>query len=147
MTIMSVHAPELEAELATLRERAQLIRLSAVSCLGDAADQAERVHLEWEAEQIDRRVARLRDRLDAPPPAGTSPADGTARLGSIVQVEFADEGVGRFQLGEIADLAGIVSAVTPASPLGASLLGARAGDTVTYAAPRGRVSALVTAVS
>ncbi|HEV7208064.1 MAG TPA: GreA/GreB family elongation factor [Mycobacteriales bacterium] len=146
MTIVTTHEPGLEAELAALRERAALLRLSAVTCSGDAADQAERVHLEWEAEQIDLRIERLRDRIDAVAYAAQTPADGTARLGAIVELDFADGGSSQFQLGEVADLAGLVSAVSTASPLGAALLGARAGDTVTYGAPRGRITARVTAV-
>jgi transcription elongation factor GreA len=74
---------------------------------------------------------------------GAGPEDGAAGLGSTVRVE---DQAGRRREYEIVGVRGQAdtrSQVTPASPMGQALLGARAGDTVSVLLPNGRERSLV----
>lgn len=87
------------------------------------------------------RVRQLRELLESAQ-IGTPPAssEGEVSQGQVVTVRFAgSEESESFLLGsrEAAATAG-VDVYSPTSPLGAAVLGAKVGDTVTYATPTGR---------
>jgi transcription elongation factor GreA len=127
----------LRAELADLLE-VQLPALLATRgpVEGDAADVAGKAALEMEIEQLELRIARLTERLESPAPTdGDAPA-GVVTLGRSVTVDFGT-GPETYRVDQYPDLRSTVASVTVTSPLGAALLGARSGDTVTYSSPAG----------
>lgn len=129
----------LPAELMDLQEVQRPRLLNALGDLvgGDAADVAERTALEVELAQLDARIRRLRERLDGPATTG-------AGSGAGLVLDFG-QGAEHFRLGRYAGPG--ESVITPESPLGRALAGARAGDTVTYATPRGEASVTVIALA
>ncbi|MDQ3738676.1 MAG: transcription elongation factor GreA [Actinomycetota bacterium] len=66
--------------------------------------------------------------------------DGTVRPGSIVKVRYKGDGpddVSTYFVGSIEEHTNGRELMSPASPLGQALTGARTGDTVTYETPTG----------
>ena len=116
-------------------ERPHLLAVMGQSDGRDAADAAERSARELDLAQLDTRIARLRDRLDAPEATGA--ASGLVEPGALLVLDFGD-GPETYRFADF-DVDG-TSVVTPASPLGQALAGARGGDTVHYRTPRGEAS-------
>lgn len=137
--ISSTTYGRLQGELSTLEaERAHLLELVSTTEGKDAADQAERTMREFDVEQLDMRIRRIVDKLDAARrPAAPGPHDGTVREGEVVVIDFGD-GVGeRYIVSDMAAVDENVDVVTLSSPLGRALLGATAGKDVQYRTPRG----------
>ncbi len=64
--------------------------------------------------------------------------DGTVQAGSIVTLRYeADDEVQRYFVGSIEEQREGLEVLSPASPLGQTLVGAKAGQKVTYEAPTG----------
>lgn len=106
----------------------------------DGGDQGVATGLRDEIEWIDRRVRDLVHRLWE---AGRPDGEGPERVGlySAVTLRFPDGSTDTVQLTRFPDEDAPV--VTPGSPLGRALLGARPGDEITWEAPDGRLRARV----
>jgi transcription elongation factor GreA len=105
---------------------------------GDLSENFEYHAAKNEQGLLERRISILRARLDgAVIVEGTD--DGVVRVGSHVEIE--DDKGERLEV-EISSVGG----VSPDSPLGAALAGARVGDVVEVAAPRGAWKARVLSV-
>src|SRR5256714_7827922 len=134
---------KLEAELAELEgpRRADVVQAIKVARgFGDLSENFEYHAAKNEQGLLERRITILRGRLDnstlVDEEAATSDAVG---VGSTVEIE--DEGGERLTV-EISSVGG----VSPDSPLGRALLGAKAGDEVTVKAPKGSWTARVVSV-
>lgn len=131
-------------------ERSRLLELAATAVGRDAADQAERALREFDIEQVDLRIARVRERLDNVVARGANPVvakhDGTVRPGEMVALDFGDGTPERYVVGNLAEVDEDVAAVTPSSPLGKALLGSAAGTTVSYRTPAGQRTVRIAAV-
>jgi transcription elongation factor GreA len=133
----------LTAELEDLRgpRRAEVIeRISAARDEGDLKENGGYHAAKDEQGKIDARIRQLEEMLDH---ASTQPPaeGGTAVPGTLVTYRFeGDDDTEMMLLGarEIADDHDDVEVVSPQAPLGASVLGAAAGDTVDFAAPNGK---------
>src|SRR5919205_3158466 len=125
---------QLEAELAELEgpRRAEVVQAIATArSFGDLSENFEYHAAKNEQGLLERRITMLRDRLDRAVVVDESAiASGTIGVGSKVEIE--DERGERMQI-EISSVGG----VSPDSPLGQALLGARVGDEVDVDAPRG----------
>lgn len=110
-----------------LSQRVEALQEStAIGGTGDAADRAGNVEAIIRLEDLDARIAGLREQLSAP--AAVDSGDDSVQVGSSVGVRFA---------ALLEQSSGDVDVITPASPLGGALLGARAGDSVAYRAASG----------
>ena len=70
---------------------------------------------------------------------GEAPSDGTAGLGTIIEVRFSGESsTERYLLGSREDSGSGVEVLSPQSLIGKNVVGHQAGDTVAYEAPNGR---------
>ena len=58
----------------------------------------------------------------------------------------ADDDAERYLVGHIEERSGGLDVISPTAPLGAALIGARAGDTVSYEAPNGELQVRVLGV-
>lgn len=149
---MSVLSPEtrgrLQEELSALEaERARLLELVAGTEGKDPADQADRTMREFDVEQVDVRIRRLIDRIDAAnKPHAETTHDGTVREGEVVLIDFGDGTPERYVVGTLAEVDDNIDVVTPTSPLGQALLGATAGQSVSYRTPQGQRNVLIVAV-
>jgi transcription elongation factor GreA len=135
---------QLEAELAELEgpKRAAMVEAIATArSFGDLSENFEYHAAKNEQGLLERRITLLRDRLDrAVVVDETAATTGVVSVGSKVEVE--DEQGATMQV-EISSVGG----VSPDSPVGRALMGAKAGDEVVIEAPRGAWRARVVSVS
>jgi transcription elongation factor GreA len=72
---------------------------------------------------------------------------GVVAPGRIVTLRYeGDDDTERYLIGSIEERRDDVSVISPNSPLGQALLGRRAGETVSYAAPSGELRVEVVAI-
>ena len=134
---------QLEAELAELEgpKRAAMVEAIATArSFGDLSENFEYHAAKNEQGQLERRITMLRDRISrAVIIEADGSGDGTVGVGSKVELE--DEQGGRMDV-EISSVGG----VSPDSPVGRALMGAKAGDEVKIDAPKGAWRARVISV-
>lgn len=132
----------LEAELAELQgpRRAEIVEAIATARgFGDLSENAEYHAARNEQGLLERQIAILRDRLSRAVLVDEAAAGDSVGVGSRVQIE--DETGERMEV-EISSVGG----VSPDSPLGRALLGAKAGEDVQVEAPSGSWRARVLSV-
>ncbi|GHA93412.1 GreA/GreB family elongation factor [Streptomyces termitum] len=136
----------LDRELSDLRtERAAVAAtLGGGDEPGDRADQADELQRATELEKLDARIGEVEGRLREGAAAG-APSTEAVGVGSTVRLRFGDGTESTVHIGELAD-AGDPALVTADSPLGRALLGRAAGESVAYATPLGRTTAVVVSV-
>ena len=144
MTIPVSERQRLEAELAVLQSRRDGLLRVVPEETKDTADQAERALREMEAEQLEVSIRRIVRRLEAGDTRVVS--NGTVQVGESVVLDFGDGQPTGYVVAPPDEFVGGGSAISPQSPLGRVLLGARAGDTVRWRTPRGEMSATVVSV-
>jgi transcription elongation factor GreA len=134
---------QLEAELAELEgpRRAAIVEaIKTARGFGDLSENFEYHAAKNEQGLLERRIRVLRDRLSrAVVVDAEAAADGSVTVGSKVQLE--DDQGGRLEV-EISSVGG----VSPDSPVGRALLGAKAGDEVEIDAPSGAWRARIVSV-
>jgi transcription elongation factor GreA len=134
---------QLEAELAELEgpRRAAIVEaIKTARGFGDLSENFEYHAAKNEQGLLERRITVLRDRLSRAVLVDES--DGAAgEVGVGSKVELEDEQGGRMEV-EISSVGG----VSPDSPVGRALMGAKAGDEVLIDAPSGAWRARVIAV-
>jgi transcription elongation factor GreA len=135
---------QLESELAELegpRRAAMVEAIATARSFGDLSENFEYHAAKNEQGLLERRITLLRDRLDrAVIVDETAATGGVVRVGSKVEVE--DEQGATMDI-EISSVGG----VSPGSPMGQALMGAKAGDEVVIEAPKGAWRARVVSVS
>ena len=135
---------QLEAELAELEgpRRAEIVKAIATARgFGDLSENFEYHAAKNEQGLLERRITILRDRLHGAVliDEDAVAASDTISVGSTVEYEDEDGNRDRVQIST-------VGGVSPESPLGRALLGAKKGDEVEVSAPRGSWRARVVSV-
>jgi transcription elongation factor GreA len=134
----------LEAELAELEgpKRAEIVEaIKTARSFGDLSENFEYHAAKNEQGLLERRITILRDRLQRAEIVDEKAAAASSEVsvGSRVSLELED---GETMEVEISSVDG----VSPESPLGQALLGAKVGDEVLVAAPRGEWRAKILSV-
>jgi transcription elongation factor GreA len=135
---------QLESELAELEgpKRAEMVEAIATARgFGDLSENFEYHAAKNEQGLLERRITILRDRLQRAVLVDeeAAAASSVVAVGSRVSIELDD--------GETMDVEiSSVGGVSPDSPLGKALLGAKVGDKIKVAAPKGEWRAKVTTV-
>ncbi|MEU7026062.1 GreA/GreB family elongation factor [Streptomyces sp. NPDC046275] len=132
------------ADLRAERDAAAATLKGEDDAVGDRADEADELQRADEVARLDERIGRIEERLRGAGTAG-APSTDVVGVGSTVTVRFEDGGESTVHVGELAD-ADDPALVTSDSPLGAALLGRRAGETVTYRTPGGPMHAVVVSI-
>jgi len=135
---------QLEAELAELEgpKRSEIVQAIATArSFGDLSENFEYHSAKNEQGLLERRIAILRDRIDNAVLIDEDAAVASDVVGVGSKVEIEDENGERLEV-EISSVGG----VSPDSPLGSALLGAKVGDSVKVAAPRGSWTARVVSI-
>jgi transcription elongation factor GreA len=133
----------LESELAQLEGPRRADAIQAIATARDFGDLSE--NFEYHAAKneqglLEHRIRLIRDRLDRAVLVEQEPtASGEVGIGSTVEIE--DDKGERMTL-EISSVGGI----SPDSPLGRALLGAKPGEEVEIDAPRGAWRARIVAI-
>jgi transcription elongation factor GreA len=134
---------QLESELAELegpRRSAAVDAIKVARGFGDLSENFEYHAAKNEQGLLERRIALLRDRLNRAVVVD-APAAADSRVGVGSKVELEDEQGKRLEL-EISSVGG----VSPDSPAGRALMGAKAGDEVEIDAPSGAWRARIISV-
>jgi transcription elongation factor GreA len=135
---------ELEAELARLEgpRRADVVEaIAAARGFGDLSENFEYHAAKNEQGLLERRIALLRDRLGRAVPVDEDAAAASEMIAIGSRVVIEDERGERIEI-EISS----VSGVSPDSPLGRALLGAKVGEVVEVDAPSGSWRARVLSI-
>ena len=134
-------ADRLAAELAELEGplRAEIIKkIETARAEGDLKENGGYHAAREEQGKIEGRIRQLKHMLEhahiGTPPAGES---GVVGLGMLVTVDIAGDEI-KFLLGSREIASDDVDVYSEKSPLGAAVLGAKVGQTVTYTAPTGK---------
>jgi transcription elongation factor GreA len=136
----------LHAELDNLRGplRAEVIeRISTARDEGDLKENGAYHAAKEEQGKMEARIRQLEEMLDPHRvTTETSPDDDTVSPGKVVTYRYAGDDEEVFLLGarEIAEDHTEMDVYSPESPLGAALLGAKAGETVDFEQPNGKVA-------
>jgi transcription elongation factor GreA len=135
---------QLEAELAELegpRRREIVEAISVARGYGDLSENFEYHAAKNEQGLLERRITILRDRLDRSVVIDEAAAAASDAVSVGSKVEIEDEDGEKMEV-EISSVGG----VSPDSPLGSALLGAKVGDQVEISAPRGSWRATVLSI-
>jgi transcription elongation factor GreA len=134
----------LSGELDNLRGpvRAEIVeRISAARDEGDLKENGGYHAAKDEQGKIEGRIRQLEEMLTE---ATTEPSadDQTVTPGKVVTYRYAGDGDEVFLLGarDIAEDHDEIDVYSPQSPLGAALLGAKAGETVDFEQPNGKIA-------
>jgi transcription elongation factor GreA len=147
-------ADRLHAELDNLRGplRAEVIeRISSARDEGDLKENGAYHAAKDEQGKMEARIRQLEEMLDpANVTIDSSADDNTVSPGKVVTYRYAGDDDEVFLLGarEIAEDHTDIEVYSPESPLGAAMLGHKAGETVDFEQPNGRTAkiAIVSAV-
>ena len=134
----------LEAELAELEgpKRAEIVEaIKTARSFGDLSENFEYHAAKNEQGLLERRITILRDRLQRAVLVDEEAAAASPEVGVGSRVSIEQEDGERMDV-EISSVGG----VSPDSPLGKALLGAKAGDEVVVAAPKGEWRARIISV-
>ncbi|MBA2528788.1 MAG: transcription elongation factor GreA [Euzebyales bacterium] len=112
---------------------------------GDLRENAEYDAAKEEQGKMEARIRQLEQMLRSAK-VGEAPSGDTVTAGMVVSTEDEDGDGDTFLLGSREDRAQGLSVVSANSPLGKALMGAKVGDTVSYAAPAGTFSVTVTGI-
>jgi transcription elongation factor GreA len=104
---------------------------------GDDADRATNVDGHVRLAMLDQRIAAIEAELADRLMPQRRASDGSVSLGDVVTVDLGD-GPETYLLGSVEEAGADVDVITPSSPLGKVLQGAKVGSTLSYAARPGR---------
>jgi transcription elongation factor GreA len=124
----------LTARLDALRaERDQALAETIPSGAGDMADRATNVDGHIRLAMLDERIATVEADLATLGSLSARRPEGGVTVGDVVTVDFGD-GPEAFLLGSVDEATDRFDVITPESPLGRALAGARPGSTIFYTA-------------
>ena len=138
----------LTARLTELRaERDQALTETIPVGDGDMADRATNVNGHVRLAMLEERIAIIEQELAAFRETSTRSAGNGVTVGDMLTLDLGD-GPETFLLGSVDEATDSFDVITPNSPLGKALLGARVGSSVSYRTRPGRkLSARIIAVS
>ena len=138
----------LTARLTELRaERDQALTETIPVGDGDMADRATNVNGHVRLAMLEERIAIVEQELAAFRETSTRSAGSGVSVGDMLTLDLGD-GPETFLLGSVDEATDSFDVITPNSPLGKALLGARVGSSVSYRTRPGRkLSARIIAVS
>lgn len=129
-----------ELEDLTTRGRVEIARaIEAARMLGDLSENGDYHAAKDSQGKMESRIRHIERVLSSATIVdGDVDSGGVVVAGSLVSLRYeGDDEVERYLVGSIEERVEGVTIVSPTSPLGSSLLGCRAGDTVEFEAPRG----------
>ena len=141
----------LQEELAHLTgpaNEAITAQIAAARALGDLSENGDYHAAREEKGKMQGRILQIQALLEkAVVVSRDDHPDDTVAVGSLVDLQFdGDEETERYLIGSIEERHDDYDVVSPSSPLGMAMIGARAGDVVRYEAPAGQVEVTVVAV-
>ena len=115
--------------------------------LGDLSENGDYHAAKEEQGKMEGRIAHLASILENAEIVDEVSGGDTVRAGSIISICYAgDEDSERYLIGSIEERLEDVEVISPTSPLGEALIGARIGETVTYEAPGGTLEVEIVSI-
>ncbi|MDZ7675770.1 MAG: transcription elongation factor GreA [Acidimicrobiales bacterium] len=112
-------------------------KIEAARELGDLSENGDYHAAKEEQGKMAGRIAHLNAILENHVIVDPTESD-EVRVGSVVEIRYeGDADTERFLVGSIEERAGDLEVISPGSALGEALIGAKAGDPVTYETPTG----------
>lgn len=106
--------------------------------LGDLSENGDYHAAKEEQGKMEGRIAQIGSVIGNAEIVQDSGDSSVVSAGSVVRVRYeGDDTIERYLVGSIEERHDDLDVISPASPLGNALIGAEAGDTVTYDAPGG----------
>ncbi len=139
----------LSAELAELSgptKAAVTEHVATARALGDLSENADYHAAREELGRINGRIMQLESLLESAEVVEDAPSDRVG-YGVVVSLSFGEEEETEdFLIGSIEERPDACEVISPTSPLGKAVLGAKVGDLVRYEAPAGLLEATIVAV-
>jgi transcription elongation factor GreA len=108
-------------------------KIEAARALGDLSENGDYHAAKDQQGKMEARIRQIQGiLLDAVVVEASGSSDGSVVVGSIVAIDFGDGELETYLVGHIEERHDEYDVLSPASPLGSSLLGKHAGDTATY---------------
>ncbi len=142
----------LASELDDLRTRGRVEiarAIEAARALGDLSENGDYHAAKDSQGKMEARIRQLAATLEGARivDSATAAASGQVTTGVVVSLRYVgDDDMELYLIGSIEERRDGVAVISPASPLGQALTGAKAGDRVSYEAPSGRLEVDVVAV-
>tara|TARA_Y100001970_G_scaffold209170_1_gene254985 strand:+ start:6339 stop:6806 length:468 start_codon:yes stop_codon:yes gene_type:complete len=115
--------------------------------LGDLSENGDYHAAKEEQGKMEGRIAHLASILENAKIVEEVSGGDTVRAGSIISISYAgDEDSEKYLIGSIEERIEDVDVISPTSPLGEALIGARIGETVTYEAPGGTLEVEIVSI-
>ncbi len=115
--------------------------------LGDLSENGDYHAAKEEQGKMEGRIAHLASILENAEIVDEVSGGDTVRAGSIISICYAgDEDSERYLIGSIEERIEDVEVISPTSPLGEALIGAKIGETVTYEAPGGTLEVNIVSI-
>lgn len=115
--------------------------------LGDLSENGDYHAAKEEQGKMEGRIAHLASILENAEIVDEVSGGDTVRAGSTISICYAgDEDSERYLIGSIEERLEDVEVISPTSPLGEALIGARIGETVTYEAPGGTLEVEIVSI-
>ena len=127
-----------ELEDLTTRGRVEIARkIETARELGDLSENGDYHAAKEEQGKMEGRIRHIQALLEKAEIVEAEGAAGVVAAGSIVEIRYeGDSSTDRYLLGSIEERVD-VDVISPGSPLGQALVGAKVGDTVSFEAPNG----------
>lgn len=114
--------------------------------LGDLSENGDYHAAKEEQGKMEGRIAHLAQMIENAVIVEETGGE-SVRAGSIVSIRYeGDDDVERYLVGSIEERHDDLDVISPSSPLGSALMGAKVGDTVNYEAPGGTLAVEVAAI-
>ena len=131
----------------TTRGRIDIARkIEAARELGDLSENGDYHAAKEEQGKMEGRILRLQSLLEDAEIVDVRDNE-TVQAGSVVSIVYeGDDEAESFLIGSIEERHDGLDVISPGSPLGSALLGATAGDTVSYESPGGALRVTVVSI-
>lgn len=134
-------------ELTTIGRVEIARKIEAARELGDLSENGDYHAAKEEQGKMEGRIAHLGSMLENAEIVTDAGGGDTVGAGSVVSIRYeGDDEVERYLIGSIEERHDDLDVISPTSPLGSALMGAKAGDSVQYQAPGGMLGVEVVTV-
>jgi transcription elongation factor GreA len=131
----------LQAELERLTTEGRVDvarRIEAARMLGDLSENGDYHAAKDDQGKMEARIRQIQAMLKNATIVESGGGGGAVAAGCVVTIKYdGDDDTERYLIGSIEERRDDVEVVSPGSPLGSALLGAKVGDTVEYETPTG----------
>ena len=122
-------------------------KIESARALGDLKENGDYHAAKEEQGKMEGRIAHLANLIENAEIVSNAGAGDTVTAGTVVAIVYeGDDEPETYLVGSIEERRDGLDVVSPTSPLGEALMGAKLGDTVSYEAPGGTLSVRIASI-